>query len=440
MKPISLSFMRKWVLLSLAAAFVFTSVAVMFPKKSEACCSCITTTTETETEDWPINVYGRTLAHVWLRFEIHKRLFMRAQWWGNHMAVALRDMVEELSGVAMQQTLIIGSFMDASYQMETQQVLQTLQARAHKDYHPSVGMCEFISNAKSLADSSRKGEMNQIVMAQRSQDRVLGNAYTSAGQGRFADMRERVEQFKTKFCDPKDHAGGLALMCGTDNHTPEQRARMNKDIDYTRTVDYPYTLDVDFTDNTQTNEEEEIMALAANLYNFDVFERPNAEMLTYDPERLTGIQKNYMDARSVLAKMSVAENSFNAITGMKSAGAPGAKEFIEAVFEQLNISPEEIEQLVGEQPSYYAQMEILTKKLLQNPDFYTNLYDKPTNIERKGTALQAIGLMQKFDLFKSHLRNEANLSMLLELAVKDVQQDIENDINREASDGGNPAN
>ena len=83
-------------------------------------------------------------------------------------------------------------------------------------------------------------------------------------------------------------------------------------------------------------------------------------------------------------------------------------------------------------------MEVLTKKIYQNPDFYTNLYDKPANVERKGVALQAIGLMQKFDLFKSYLRNEASLSILLELAVMDLQEEVENEINQ-AHSGGTPA-
>ena len=85
-------------------------------------------------------------------------------------------------------------------------------------------------------------------------------------------------------------------------------------------------------------------------------------------------------------------------------------------------------------------MEILTKKIYQNPDFYTNLYDKPANVERKGVALQAIGLMQKFDLFKSNLRSEASLSVLLELAVIDLQKEVENEFGRAEGAGDAPGN
>ena len=139
-----------------------------------------------------------------------------------------------------------------------------------------------------------------------------------------------------------------------------------------------------------------------------------------------------------MAKLSVAKNSFNAITSMKAAGTSGSRDFMVGLLNDLGINgtsggADNIEELLGPAPtggstlgpSYHAQMEVLTKKIYQNPDFYTNLYDKPANVERKKVAMQAIGLMQKFDLYKSYLRYEASLSLLLELAVTDLQEQIE---------------
>jgi hypothetical protein len=40
-------------------------------------------------------------------------------------------------------------------------------------------------------------------------------------------------------------------------------------------------------------------------------------------------------------------------------------------------------------------------------------------------AMQAIGLMQKFDLFKSYLRTEASLSVLLETSIQDLQDKVQ---------------
>ena len=91
--------------------------------------------------------------------------------------------------------------------------------------------------------------------------------------------------------------------------------------------------------------------------------------------------------------------------------------------------------LMGTNPSYYAQMEMLTKKIYQNPNFYTNLYDKPANVARKNAAMHAIGLMQKFDLFNSYLRTEASLSVILELAVVELQREVENEIGPATAEG-----
>src|SRR5690348_12723839 len=54
----------------------------------------------------------------------------------DHILPAMMMMAEQLTAVSMKQTEIIGTFLDAKHQMETQQVFQRLAARAHKDYHP----------------------------------------------------------------------------------------------------------------------------------------------------------------------------------------------------------------------------------------------------------------------------------------------------------------
>lgn len=409
------------------------------------------------------------------------QVWMTTVLWGQNILPALMRMAEQLTAVSMKQVEIFGMFMDAKHQLETQQVFQRMTAQMHKDYHPSVGMCEFGSGAKSLASSERRGEVNAVLMAARSQDRNLGNANTAAATGGGDDKLSRLKQFREKFCDPRDNNDGLSMMCDHDQNIttvgtvgapapngvgapnvwpattpptppvpgtppkPHPYERMNKDIDFVRTMDAPWTLDVDFTDTRLTENEEEVIALASNLYANEIFYRASPEKLDF---KFTGVateyQMKYMDARALLAKRSVAENSFNALTALKSAGTPGSRDYLYEMIKQL-ASPalsspptqpelqkqqqqlDELKGLLGMNPSYYAQMEVLTKKIYQNPDFFTNLYDKPVNVERKAVAMQAIGLMQKFDLYKSYLRNEASLSVLLELAVNELQEEIENE-------------
>jgi len=412
-----------------------------------ACTLCVQNADQNIPQTWTETI-REINDHTTEEFEDHEEWIIDT-WWGDHVLPALMSMADQLSAIAMQQTLMIGGFIDAKHQMETQRVLQTIRARAHKDYHPSVGMCEFGTSVKSLAASERKAELNAHVMSKRSLDRSLGSSNTAAAIGPASDFENRLQQYREKFCDVRDNDGGLQWLCDHDQLVPSTESgaadpeRTNKDIDYVRTVEQPWTLNIDFTDQDITEHEEEILALSSNLYGHEVFKRPVPAVIKSPQDGvITTPQLNYMDARAHLAKRSVAENSFNAITSMKSAGTSSSRKFLEAIMSELGVKssggdPNEMLRLLGMDdsdpnekigPSYYAQMEVLTKKIYQNPDFYTNLYDKPVNVERKQVAMQAIGLIQKFDLYKSYLRNEANLSVLLELAVEDLQGEAENDI------------
>lgn len=423
------------------------------------CRSCESYVREQSEREWfrftgagaKMATYPRLLLH--LQSELTgMKIWTATILWEDNILPAMMMMADQLTAIAMQQTSIIGMFLDAKHQMETQQVFQRLQAQAHKDYQPSTGVCEIGSSAKSLAASERKGELSALVASRRAQDRALGGRNTAASSGQDFDKQSRIRQFREKFCDPRDNNDGLTYLCDHDQVTggtlganppggvgaPNAMAnRKNKDIDFVRTVDFPWTLDIDFSDATLTNNEEEVLALASNLYGHDVFLRPPAaalETVSGGP-RINAMQKIYLDMRAVLAKRSVAENSFNAIMAMKSAGTQGSRAYLVGLMTELGVAPAEIDQLLGPSPSYNAQMEVLTKKIFQSPDFYTHLYDTPANVSRKGVAIQAIGLMQKFDLYKSYLRNEASLSVLLELAVQDLQDEVEDRFNQMTGEG-----
>lgn len=439
-------------LLSLASIVLLTLSVFAIPQANASCTKTFdcknTSNSETQQSIQKIN------EHTDDEFAAHRVWFITILWEDNVLP-ALMLMAEQLTAVGMKQVETIGMFLDAKHQMETQQVFSELRARAHKDYHPSIGMCEFGSSIKSLAASERIGEMNATIMAQRSMDRMLGNANTAGSGGPVSDMSSRLDQFRKTYCNPDDNNGALLLMCDHDGKgggasgAPATSHRVNKDIDVARTLDAPWTLDVNLTDGASpTADEQDILALAANLYGSDVLHRPGAGRLKdEDGKAITDMQTAYLDARALMAKRSVAENSFNAIVAQKSAGTSGSRDFLEAILKEIGVTDTgtpnvkagtdssgntvlktELDALLGDNPSYYAQMEVLTKKIYQNPDFYTNLYDKPANVERKGAALQAIGLMQKFDLYKSYLRNEATMSVLLELAVSDIQDAIESEI------------
>lgn len=336
---------------------------------------------------------------------------------------ALAKVTEQMSATAMLQMMIVGTFLDAKNQLETQRLYQSLAARAHKDYYPSEGLCTMGSSMKSLASADRNADLTALLLGARSLDRQLNNANANAAAGPKEDREGRVEQFRKTYCDRNDNNRGLAAVCGGT----VTQLRRNKDIDFTRTIANPMTLDIDFSDTALTNDEEDVLALMSNLYAHDVFDYITAAKLRANE----GNQQVLLDMRSIAAKRSVAEQSFLAIAGMKSRTASNAAEpYLRAVLEEMGLPPAEAATLLGDNPSYYAQMEILTKRIFQRPEFFVDLYDKPANVARKGVAMQTIAMMQKRDLFKSALRNEAMLSILLELELIKAQRNVQDEMDR----------
>ena len=62
--------------------------------------------------------------------------------------------------------------------------------------------------------------------------------------------------------------------------------------------------------------------------------------------------------------------------------------------------------------------------MYQSPNFYTNLYEKPTNVRRISTSMEAIKLMQTRDQFELSLRKEMLLSMMLEQEIAAQVKDV----------------
>ena len=84
-------------------------------------------------------------------------------------------------------------------------------------------------------------------------------------------------------------------------------------------------------------------------------------------------------------------------------------------------------------------MEVLTKMIYQNPNFYTELLDKPANVALKEVALQAADLMQKRDTYRSLLRSEAIIATMLETALMEEQDYFVNNLAQSTKDTGRKA-
>jgi hypothetical protein len=382
----------------------------------------------------------------------------------NHWVRAMKMMTHQLYAAISHQIFIIGPFVDAKIQLETQREIQRLTAEAHKDYMPSDTMCRFGSFMKSIPDTEERVGFNKLAM-----NNMLMANYTnrknSVGAGGFDDdIKSRLQQYRRTYCDTRDNRDGLAFLCDHDGNyaagtrgaavpggigavnvvrpgplppgpvpPPITSYRMNKDIDFPRTMNYPYTLNVDFTDDNLTYDEEDVLALGRSLY-WPIVLQPAKE------RNIVNDQELYMDVRSIGAFQNIAHNSYIEIAAMKSRAAtlppPGPAttppqdisgwNFMKSMMREFGMTDMDIHELLGEYPSYYAQMEVLTKKMYENPDFYTNLYDTPVNLDRIYATMDTIRIMQQRDQFESKLRQEMITSLMLEEVLR-ARHDVVND-------------
>jgi hypothetical protein len=368
-------------------------------------------------------IYDEVTQHTEDRFEEHED-WMVDDFFLRDILPQMKSMTEQLTAVAMQQVQIIGTFFDAKHQLETQRLFQELAARANHDFTPSDAVCTIGSSIRSLASSERNGDLTALALSKHALERHTRVANINSSEGPKEDLEGRIDQFRRVYCDPNDNNGELVAVCGSG----VDPLRRNKDIDYARTLAMPETLQLNFSDNDLTPDEEDILALSSFLYAHDVSD--------WIPEgRLRDSQANiekYYNTRSVNAQRSVAQHSFNTIAAMKTAGQndTDAVRYLRAILVEMGLAVDDVDQILSENPSYYEQMGLLTKALFQRPEFYVGLYDKDTNVARKGVALQTISSMQKRDIFKSTLRSEALISILLELELRDRQEAVQNSLNR----------
>lgn len=337
-------------------------------------------------------------------------------WW----IYGLQLMAEQFTASMLWQVEAIGMLLDAKHQLETQRLFQQKTAEAHRDYQPSEQMCTFGTFAKDLAATQRVADASKETLAKNILQREIGANNTKGASG-VSDSLSRMSQFVRKFCNPLDNGGGLTKLCPT---APPKEFQ-NADINYTQSVDQKLSLEIDVTDTVTTDDEEIVFALLDNLFMHNPMDKLQSDKMNQEKFRY-----HYTNYRSLMAMRGIARNSIANIIASKSetpfGSGQGSAPYIKALMVEFGLSDTEIEAFLGENPSYHAQMEVLTKKMYQNPTFYTTLIDKPANIKRTRAAMRAIKLMQDRDIATALQRREMLLSMILEIRLREQADKVYN--------------
>ncbi len=372
----------------------------------------------------------QALVHNEIKTNLEQAYYVRTLW--PMIELALKRLADDFRNVNLLMTSTMGAMLDGQTFNQTLLSLQKQSVDSLAAQTASDQICRFGTLARSLSKSEDKTKLVQLGLTTQMMNRQLMRANMNSAQektvgsdmGRSSDKAGRFVQLEKTFCDPEDSNGTLGeSWCLSSVDT-----RRNRDIDVTRSLYNPVTLQMDFSETDgekPTPDEQNIFALSNNLYAHDL----PVNMARADFEAIgqsggtsaDGKIEKILDYRALIAKRNVAQNSFAALAAMKVEGSEASAQYMKEMIAQLGLDTGGQNFTIGAKPSYDAQMEFLTRKLYQSPSFYANLMESTANIARQQSAMESIGLMQDRDIYESLRRSEMVLSSLLEMYVMKEQ-------------------
>lgn len=325
----------------------------------------------------------------------------------------LKSQADQFRDVVLNPALLIGAFIDGTAIKYSLNKMNSENVHTMRDYHVSDAICKFGTLSRSLAASEAKMNANIAAISALNFSRYMNSIGGIAESGLGLDTQNRAKAVVLKACNPFDNNNGLSFFCKPVDDPDIKPKNYNMDIGYTEAIENKSTLDLDFTKDGETDTEQMVALLGYNLYGHRQFMKGFEEQQAGEEG---GLQNNAL-MHAVTARRNVAVNSFATIVAMKAAGSGGSDAYMLKSLQNLGLSSADATTYSGGGFSYFAQMDVLAKKLYQSPNFYANLMDSPANVRRITAAMEAIDLVQTRDIYTSSLRSETLMAVLLDLAA-----------------------
>lgn len=329
---------------------------------------------------------------------------------------AIRLWSAEMGATILARVALQGNLLDTQTRLFFLQAQQKRQAQLIIDSRVSDQMCRMATLSQSLAKADFNTKAQQRVMARILQERDMGkdgSIYVDNDQvNPTVALVSRIVSFKNNYCDQYAENSSLARVCAVDMDD-----NLNRDVDFTRVIDLPQTLGVNFIGNSTIEPDEaDVIAFGENLF-------PSLPLIS--TARVPATSEVYMDFRSLQAARNIARNSYTAVIGEKATHENSKAGYAHNLLKSMNVDPREAELLLGRNPSYFAQMNLLTKTVYQTTDFAKGLMTGAANVERARVAMKAVDLQQNADLLDSLYRREMLLATYLEQMLSAKQSDME---------------
>lgn len=364
-----------------------------------------------------------------------------------------KDMTAQLYAASAYMYGTIGGFIDGANANQYQLVMKQLEAEAISAYTPGENLCRLGTLTRALAGSEERAFTTAAALRTMMLNRETHNNSRTRPYA-DADNMARLHNLATLYCNPGDNDRAPAVCnCDLKNGTCDANKgpldqRSNRDLDLVRLFDQRLTMKINFIDDKLTPDEQDTLGLLDHLSAFRPLPpvSPEQMQLTTSPT----VAKIFMEGRSLAASRGVIRSSLATQFGRRAEGTESSMTFMLNALEELGMTKEEAKRYLRAEglglnrggsdaneivyPSYEAQMEVLTKKLYQNPNFYVNLIDKPANVERIRASLLAIASMQRRDMKETLDRRELLLSQLLEFDLRNAEDMAAKRVAHAASD------
>lgn len=346
----------------------------------------------------------------------------------NTYSGSIKHMSQQVRQDIVANAEMVVAYLDGVNLMTAIRKISMSEVNTLKDYAPSTAVCKFGTLAGSTSGAEETAKSNKMVfqeMLGNLENQRSGTLYSSPASG----INATIQEFKDKYCNNVDNGTFLKDYCegGGDG-------MYNRDVDFTRVFEYPWTFQGDFTG--MSGDAKNLLALFKNLsYIPPAFIENEDELQSMDGTKA-------QDRHALNALRSVANNSYASLAGLKIRSGTSRGDFMLKMLQKIGLSEQDSVKVLydrtywdknkpppGAQPSYYAQMEILTKKIFQDPSFYADLYDSPQNVDRQKVAITAISLQQDRDFLESLRRREMLLSALVETRLREAGMTANTTIN-----------
>lgn len=387
---------------------------ILIPQSAQANCKCDPTVVALH-----IRTQQNVKQFIDNEYRKHKN-FLEQKFWKEKLEPALQKYTQQEVMTTQEKTKAEAAVADAAIANNTAAALGEQQAENALTYQANPQVCGVATGVRSLAEAGSKSQDVVAETMMASVDRRLAIDVPAGKSPQEADTDTRRDVFTKRFCNPDAWGGAMRSICKKAGDL------MDRDIAYRDTVDAPWTLNIrpDYASKARrewTEDEVAVDALRTNLFGHQLFPRPTkAEFENRD------VQIGYMNQRALEAKRNVAQYSFDTLVGQKAAGSPAAKEWLEASLTKLGLQmDDETRAKIKDEPSYYAIMEVLTKRMYQDPNFYANLLQPGPQVAQTQASLQAVGLMQMRDVYESMLRSELILSLIVEMELAEQQEVVQ---------------